>query len=323
MTHDLISIIVPSYNHQEYVKENLSSIVQQTYPNIELIVIDDSSTDSTWQIIQDMEATCKNNLTKVIFKTHPNKGLVGTCRELLKLCTGKYVLLMASDDFLKPEAIETLHSFLSKNPDYVLAVCDDELIDEQSQRIYWDKKRNTVPAEKATFSTFAAFLQNRRKDIDFKSNLFGEYASLLKGNYIPNGYLIRLDLLRMTDSFNPEIPMEDWYMMIQLSKLGKFKFIDQALYNYRWHSLNSSKQKNHMNIAGRKTLQYEIKRMQSLEPSIYLEKLNQFLETNAKRVYVKIGNFLEFYKLKNIAYKKFVLIIGNRKFEKKVYYKTS
>ena len=65
MSKTLVSVIIPAYNHEKYVQETIKSIINQTYQNIELIVIDDGSKDSTWQKILEMKDKCGRRFEKV------------------------------------------------------------------------------------------------------------------------------------------------------------------------------------------------------------------------------------------------------------------
>ena len=77
----LVSVLIPAYNHEKYVQDAIKSIMEQTYQNIELIVIDDGSKDSTWQKIQDMKSECEKRFTRVHFETKQNEGNGGYCEE--------------------------------------------------------------------------------------------------------------------------------------------------------------------------------------------------------------------------------------------------
>ena len=81
----LVSVVVPCYNHEKYVKETIESIVNQTYKNIELIVIDDGSKDNSVKVIQELAD--KYGFT---FIHRPNKGLSATLNEGIRLSKGKY-----------------------------------------------------------------------------------------------------------------------------------------------------------------------------------------------------------------------------------------
>ncbi|MDR2407780.1 MAG: glycosyltransferase family 2 protein, partial [Bacteroidales bacterium] len=118
----LVSVIIPAYNHEKYVQETITSIIEQTYKNIELIIINDGSKDATWQRILEMQDVCKARFTRVDFSTQENSGTCITLNRLIEKTHGEYVYLIASDDKAAPEAIEKEYAFLSKNPDYALAV---------------------------------------------------------------------------------------------------------------------------------------------------------------------------------------------------------
>lgn len=257
----LVSVIIPAYNHEKYVQETIASIIAQTYQPIELIMIDDGSKDSTFAKMQEMKVACEKRFVRVEMRTQANAGTCETLNRLFSLAKGDYIYLIASDDTAKPQAIEKEVAFLSEYPDYVLAVGDNEIIDGDSRRIGWDKKRNAVSPQNAYYKTFGAFLQQSRPDVGFCTETFGCYDTLARGNYIPNGYLISARAWRKAPAFTKEAPLEDWFLMLQLSKLGKFKYINEILFSYRWHGSNTIKRTEYIEQITRKTLQYEYRRI--------------------------------------------------------------
>lgn len=232
---DLVSVTISAYNHERYIEECIRSIIAQTYENIELLVIDDGSTDKTFEILQSLKPECEKRFAKVSFETHTNRGMPETSNILIEKARGVYIYGIASDDKAKPYAIERLHDFLSRNPDYVLAVGDNEMIDRDSNRIYWDNKRNVVSAENAVCRTVGEDLGINNTD------KFGRYETLLRANHVPNGYLIRRQAMIDCGKYNPDILLEDWYMNLQLIKIGKLKYIPEILFSYRWHDSNTIK----------------------------------------------------------------------------------
>ena len=84
-TDDLISVIVPAYNHEKYIEECIRSIMAQTYQNIELLVIDDGSKDGTFEILQSLKPECEKRFVRVVFETQENQGTCVTLNRLIDL----------------------------------------------------------------------------------------------------------------------------------------------------------------------------------------------------------------------------------------------
>ncbi|OJF94718.1 glycosyltransferase family 2 protein [Alkalibacterium sp. 20] len=102
MTKPLVSIIVPTYNVERYVEDCIDSLLDQTYKNMEIIVLDDASTDATVYLLKQYLGKIK------LIENKTNKGQ-GTLRnEGLKIALGKYIYFMDSDDWLEKEALEEL-----------------------------------------------------------------------------------------------------------------------------------------------------------------------------------------------------------------------
>ncbi|MBE0501482.1 MAG: glycosyltransferase family 2 protein [Desulfuromonadales bacterium] len=257
---NLVSVIIPAYNHEKFVGETIDSLCAQSYKNIELIILNDGSTDNTDQIIQNTLSECERHFAHVNYINKENEGIIKTLNKGIAIAKGKYIYIIASDDSAEPKALESLHDFLSKNSDYGLAVGDNYIIDDYGERCFWNQKsKNVYKKSDAKFLTFGEKLKDCRKDVDFNSEEFGSYESLLKGNYIPNGYLIRKDILDSIGGYSEDAPLEDYYMMMQISKISKLKFIDKPLFNYRCHSSNTIKQTKKMIKFAAETLMLEEK----------------------------------------------------------------
>ncbi|MBR6610981.1 MAG: glycosyltransferase [Campylobacter sp.] len=305
MENNLVSVIIPAYNHEKYVQETINSIIGQTYQNIELIVIDDGSKDSTWQKIQEMKEICQKRFARVYFETKENEGTCKTLNKLISLVNGEFVYLIASDDKAKAQAIEKEVQFLQNNLDYVLVVGDNEFIDSSSKKIGWDKHRNSINLLMAEYKTFGEYLQNSNADVNFSSSRFGIYETFVKKNYIPNGYLIRKSALDQIGKFTPEAPLEDWWLHLQLSKVGKYKYIDEILFSYRWHDNNTAKRQDYMLTISYKTQLYE----QALVASLDDKQWQQIFEKNITNIRIKFNfiNIIKFYSVKNIDKKQYIL----------------
>lgn len=302
----VVSVLIAAYNHERFVQETIRSIMAQTYKNIELIIIDDGSKDSTWSKIQDLLPECEKRFVRVVAQTQINIGCALTLNKLIGYAQGKYIYTMASDDLAKPMAIEKQVRFLEEHPDYVLVVGDNELIDGQGQRISWNKHRKSLPYDKGKYKTFAQFLHLQ----NYGEN-FGSYQSLLKGNYIPNGYLSLARGLKSIPPFNSSAPLEDWFMHLQMSKLGKYGYVNEILFSYRWHGNNTAKNQKNMKDMTVKTFLYE----KNLVKQKGYEKWNKIFEEKAIQTKIKFsfGKIIKLYKVKSIEDKQTILEIFKRK----------
>ena len=271
----LISVVIPAYNHEKYVEETIRSVMAQDYSSIELIVIDDGSKDRTWGIINSLKHECEKRFVHTVFQTQENAGTCITLNRLFSMAKGEFVYLIASDDAMKPHALSRLHGFLADHADYVLAVGDNEIIDSESRSAFWDKNRNLVYDDsKAAFLTFADFLQ-KDTGIPFESEKFGSYTSLYRTNHIPNGYLIRRSTLSHIPPFTKGAPLEDWYLMLQLAKHGKMKFLPEVLFSYRWHATNTIKQTERVHRFTQETKAHENKILLSLPTTSMTEDVRE------------------------------------------------
>lgn len=121
---DKISIIIPIYNVEKFIHKCIQSVLNQTYMNVEIIMVDDGSTDKSG-IIADEYAAKYNNM-KVIHQE--NRGLSGARNTGIKASKGKYIGFVDSDDFIEPYMFERLVNIL-KNSDSDMAICNYDLVD--------------------------------------------------------------------------------------------------------------------------------------------------------------------------------------------------
>jgi glycosyltransferase involved in cell wall biosynthesis len=136
----LLSIIIPVYNVEEYLAECLNSVVNQTYPHIEIIIVNDGSTDNSEDIINQYSQ--QDN--RIIVIEQSNKGLSAARNSGLKIASGDYILFVDSDDYIKLNACEIIVKYLLEFP-YDMIVFN--------RYIFWGKK--IVP-----YSTFTRYQNN-------------------------------------------------------------------------------------------------------------------------------------------------------------------
>lgn len=179
-----ISIVVPVYNAEEYLLENINSILLQIYINFELILVDDGSTDSSGDIC-DAYAK-KDSRVKVIHQE--NSGVSAARNVGIEIASGKYVVFIDSDDYIKPDYLSELYKAISSNP-YSWCFCGFQEMDEKGA-VLWDclyqtdKEYDVFPISEygtVLHKKFASMLWNRIYELDIiKSNSirFDETLSL-------------------------------------------------------------------------------------------------------------------------------------------------
>ncbi len=105
MNSHLVTIAIPTYNRAEYVSQAILSGINQTYKNIEIVVVDNNSTDATWDVISNI---AKNHQNVKVFRNETNIGPVNNWIKALTLAHGKYVNLLFSDDLISSTFVEKL-----------------------------------------------------------------------------------------------------------------------------------------------------------------------------------------------------------------------
>ena len=178
---DLISVVVTCYNHQDYIEQCLRSIFAQTYRNIELLVLDDGSSDHSAQII---EAVLADSPFPTRFESHENMGVVKTRNKALQQIQGTYFIFVDSDDFLDSDYIESFYTCM---------------VQEEGDIVYGD------------------LYDPDKKEVYLKSRPYDKLAFLTE-NYISNCSLIRrsvADGIYYDEALNRE-KLEDYDFLLNL-----------------------------------------------------------------------------------------------------------
>src|SRR2546423_132834 len=209
----LVSVLVVCYNHARYVEECLDSVLNQTYENIELIIIDDSSQDDSASVIQRWLVT--NNFTATFFRHHQNTGICKTFNAALQRANGVYICVLAADDVYLPHKIEDQVRILENLPTKVGVVYSDA----------WQMDANGNPlAEK--------FIEaHRRFQVMPEGNLF---SVLLEGNFIPAlATTIRRECFETVGPYDEELVYEDFDMWLRIARHYDFAFSPTISAKYR------------------------------------------------------------------------------------------
>lgn len=150
MTTKTVSVIIPCYNGERYLAEAIASVLNQSYPAFEIIVVDNASTDGSREIIdryaqQYPQVKC--------LALSPNQGAAGARNHAIPQTTGEYIVMVDCDDRLLPHAIETGVNALNVHPDWMFAFGPCRLIDETGKAASQGRKVLEQPVVGSVYQT--------------------------------------------------------------------------------------------------------------------------------------------------------------------------
>jgi alpha-1,3-rhamnosyltransferase len=207
-----VSVVVPSYNHAPFIGRCLHSIIKQSYSPLELIVIDDGSTDGSLKKIEDVLKDCPFE-SELLVGAH--RGLGATINEGLKRSRGKYFAYLGSDDVWLNGFLEARVSLLQRHPAAVLAYGHAFTINEEDQIV-----DNT--ADWAHYSDGHARKMILHRIVPYSPSVLYRRAVVERHRW------------------NEEAGLEDYDLYLRLSNEGEFAFDDRALCAWRLHGNNQS-----------------------------------------------------------------------------------
>jgi len=221
--HPLVSILIASFNHENYIEEALNSVLSDTYSNKEIIIIDDGSSDNSVDIIENWLRKYEEKIN-VTFKHRQNKGVCATANELLDMANGQYILFLPSDDLLLNNTIAERVEILELNPSKLVLLSDAQVIDSEGNIIYESMMSDFHKADKNKYKTD----ENIIDELIFRFSISGPVLFVNKKIY---------DII---GKYPVKLKAEDLYFYIRTSCLRKILFWDKKVGSYRWHSKNVS-----------------------------------------------------------------------------------
>lgn len=225
-----VTLVVPAYNHADYVEECLESIALQDYPRLEVIIINDGSTDATEEKIQgflDSQAAAGEAAQQAVrFKyiSKQNEGLIRALNTGLALAGGKYFCELASDDVLLPGSISARVEFMESHPglDFAFADC---FIMEGARKT--DTRLISKPGGKAGY--------------DSSIHTVEDFINRAARIFFPTG-IFKVAALRRLGSFDEDFRLcEDTFMRYKMALEGGVGFNDTPVMYYRHHGENVSR----------------------------------------------------------------------------------
>lgn len=198
----LVSILMPTYNVEKYIREAVSSILNQTYAHFELIIVDDGSTDGTYEILKEMAQTDKRIK---LFRNEINLKICKTLNRAFSMSKGEYILRMDGDDISLPQRIECLKEYMDEHPEIMIAGSQVISIDENGSEISHKKYPTSPEAIK-------------------KSNRF--MSSVL------HIWIARREVYQVLGGYR-EIPYAEDYDFLLRGELKGYKYVNVPQYLYK------------------------------------------------------------------------------------------
>ncbi|GCD78412.1 hypothetical protein JCM31826_18940 [Thermaurantimonas aggregans] len=272
----LVSVIVPNYNHAPYLIERLKTIENQTYKNVEIILLDDCSTDDSAEILKNWSV--RNSHTNLIINDKNSGSPFAQWNKGISLARGEYVWIAESDDACEPNLLEVLVNVLENEKDACLAFCQSILIDKEGNQLH-------------SFNEHYKFVfKSDRWENDFCADAREECRRyMLFHNTIPNAsaVLFRRKDLQKVIPVDQEFKLNgDWFFYVKLLSVStKFCYTAQPLNYFRYHA-------NTQRLSARnKTYAFfEIIRIQDFILEKFPEAKDDFIKARRLCAYWWIGN---------------------------------
>ena len=218
-----ISIITASYNYEKYIKETIESVLNQTYTNWEMIIVDDGSKDNSVEIIKEF---CQKDDRIKLFQHDNgiNKGLAETLKLGISKAQSDWIVFLESDDTITKEYLEEKIKVIENNEDTDLIFNDINLFGDE---------------EKIKNFENGYFIKQKKqlKKIGHKQKIIKLFKNKKNENFIPtfSVVMVRKKIIENLNFDSPNKPALDFFLWIQIAKDYNYYYIDKKLTNWRMH----------------------------------------------------------------------------------------
>jgi glycosyltransferase involved in cell wall biosynthesis len=213
-----VSVTIPSYNHARFLPAAIESVLAQTYPALELIIVDDGSTDGSLQIAEAYAARHPDLIQVRTHEGHANRGPSATVNLCFQLATGVYWMGLPSDDLLHPRKVAEQVAFLEQHPEAGWVYCYAQSIDEDGAR-------------RPDLGLFGTDITRAPDQVE----------QLILGNAVPGmTVLMRRAAVAQIEPHDEALVYSDWDFWVRLAAHHRAAFMPRARVRYRVHSYNTS-----------------------------------------------------------------------------------
>lgn len=219
----VVSVVIPAYNHENYVCEAVRSVLDQSVDDIEVIVIDDASSDSTWE---RLNAVDDPRVRK--FRHERNLGAPMTLNEGVELARSPVIAILNSDDAYMPHRLEKALFLLEQRPECAAFFSHFEIMDEKG-------KTQGLPPELVSIPPPVASLSGQLSEAECRT------LPLIARNFIhsTSNLICRVDVIRRLGGFRSYRYVHDHEFFLRLSAEYDWVIVSEALFRYRRHGYNT------------------------------------------------------------------------------------
>jgi len=259
-----ISVIIPAYNHEKYIAEAITSVLNQSCQDFELIIINDGSTDSTEQRILSIQDR------RIQYLSQKNSGAHSAINLGISLARGEYVSILNSDDVYAPDRLEKCLDFLEHHPGYSVVMTTMEGIDDQGTPV----RQTLTPQGKNWLDWYRGAFPLFEADKSYP-NAFAENIMVTTSNLFA-----RRKVFQECGGFRGLRYAHDWDMLLRLSRRYQIHLLREDLLKYRIHSKNTiSEDESHL-----KTF-FEVnwlivENLKELDENVPFAEILEFLKNN-------------------------------------------
>lgn len=214
-----VSVIIPNYNHAPYLKERIDSVLNQTYQDFEVIILDDCSPDSSVEVIEQYRSN--PHVSHILINEQNTRNTFIQWERGISMAKGRYIWIAESDDVAELQLLETLIGQLEQHPDASVAFCHSRLIDADGALLSEQNTKNPAQPGQITIDGSCTFLRH-----------------LLIFNYIYNASMavFRRDVY---DRANPDYKQfrycGDWHFWASVCAAGRVIEVYDMLSRFRQH----------------------------------------------------------------------------------------
>lgn len=214
MDDPLVSILVANFNNGRFIKETLDSAVSQTYPNTEIVIVDDGSTDNSVSIIEEYISSHENTSFK-FYRNDDNKGCGRIKKQCVACSRGAFFTFLDPEDTIVPEAIESLMQVHLDHPEYGIVYCTHYLCNERLEPQGISSYPGPIPQ--------------------------GQSHLTSTGGHISALAICKRLVYDKTSGINASYQVsEDQDLYLKMEEHAPVFYVDKPLYYYRKHDHNSS-----------------------------------------------------------------------------------